>query len=247
VDRDPNFLPVVAQFLAPDSLIDEALRRSSAKLRLRQGRKSERDEGMQQRADYQLILGDPLKGIAAIPGSERRPGPTREAKPTLDARLALRNLRATPGGTEIIKTIPSLLNWRDWFPLAIFTPSFKFGTARYLDVWDDDHFDGAHEGRIWFSADGNVFWGSPQTKTGRVNCFFRAPSDGNYVCHVKLESYQGPAQVECLIDDFNYGPLPFNGTIDQPHPRLLGAGYHSFRIRQMSGSFFFVGLTVWRV
>jgi hypothetical protein len=202
---------------------------------------------MQSRRDYHLTLGEPLKGTPSLPRSERRIPQTTEAQPTLDARLALRNLQATSGGQEIIEVVPSLLNWRDWFPLAIFTRSFKFGTARYLDIWDDDHFDGAHEGRIWFSADGNAFWGSPQTKTGRVNCYFRAPSDGNYVCHVKLESYLGPAQVECLIDDFNYGPLPFNGTIDQPHPRQLTAGYHSFRVRQMTGSFFFVSLTVWRV
>ena len=123
-----------------------------------------------------------------------------------------------------------------------------------LDIWDADHFDGFTDMqrnllqcRVWFSADGFTFWDSPQTKTGRINCYFRAPSAGNYVCNVQLQSYAGPAQVECLIDSFNYGPLPFNGSINQPHPAWLSTGYHSFRIRQMSGSFFFISLTVWKV
>lgn len=70
---------------------------------------------------------------------------------------------------------------------------------------------------------------------------------GNYVCNVQLQSYSGPAQVECLIDDYNYGPLPVNGTINQPHPAALNAGFHHFRIRQRVGSFFFHSLSVWRV
>ena len=49
---------------------------------------------------------------------------------------------------------------------------------------------------------------------------------------------------ECLIDLFSYGPLPFNGTINQPHPATLSAGYHSFSIRQQVGAFFFISLNV---
>jgi hypothetical protein len=101
--------------------------------------------------------------------------------------------------------------------------------------------------RVWFSDKGFTYWDSTETRTGRINCYFRAPTAGNYVCNVELQSYGGPAQVECLIDSFSYGPLPFSGAITQPHAASLGAGYHSFRIRQMSGSFFFVSLFVWRV
>ena len=53
--------------------------------------------------------------------------------------------------------------------------------------------------------------------------------------------------MECLIDSFNFGPLPFTGTIYQPHPCSLSAGGHHFRIRQVSGAFFFLSLTVWKV
>ena len=119
---------------------------------------------------------------------------------------------------------------------------------------DCDHFDGftdiptsLADCRVWFSANGFTFWGSLETKTGRINCYFRAPSTGIYVCNVQLQSHGGPAMVECLIDNFSLGPLPFNGAINQPHTAMLGAGYHHFRIRQESGSFFFSNLTVWKV
>jgi hypothetical protein len=172
----------------------------------------------------------------------------------MSAQVVARALRATAGATDLISKIPSLARWQIWLPIATFSVCQKTGTATYLDIWDADHFDGftdmqrnLSECRVWFSADGFSYWDSPQTKTGRINCYFRAPSAGNYVCNVQLQSYGGPAQVECLIDSFTYGPLPFNGTISQPHAAALAAGYHSFRIRQMSGSFFFVGLTVWKV
>ena len=65
---------------------------------------------------------------------------------------------------------------------------------------------------------------------------------------VNLLSYPSAtsAQVECLIDNSSYGPLPFTGSVLQPHFATLSAGGHSFRIRQMSGSFFFLSLTVYR-
>jgi hypothetical protein len=61
-----------------------------------------------------------------------------------------------------------------------------------------------------------------------------------------LQSYGGAALVECLIDNSSFGPLPVDGIITQPHPCSLSAGGHHFRIRQLSGSFFFLALTVWR-
>ena len=157
------------------------------------------------------------------------------------------------GSKELFQKNPSFAMWRAWLPIATFSVCQKTGTATYLDIWDADHFDfftdmqrNLSECRVWFSADGFTYWDSPQTKTGRINCYFRAPSAGNYVCNVELQSYGGPATVECLIDSLSFGPLPFNGTITQPHATSLSAGYHSFRIRQMSGSFFFVGLSVWQ-
>lgn len=145
-------------------------------------------------------------------------------------------------------------NWDEWFPTAIFTVSQKFGTARYLDLWNCDHFDDAtdmqknlSEDRAWFSDNGYDSWGSPESSDGVINCHFRAPTDGRYVCDVRLLSHQGPAEVECLIDGNSFGPLPLDGSLLQPHPCELTTGNHDFQIRQTFGAFFFVSLFVWRV
>jgi hypothetical protein len=203
---------------------------------------------------FRLTLGEAQEGLAKLPRLERQVEQVRPVRPPISAAEVHKALLATSGAAEVIARIPDLDNILAWAPVATFSVCQKTGTAAYLDLWDVDHFDGftdmqrsLTDCRAWFSANGFTFWDSPQTKTGRINCYFRAPSAGNYVCNVQLQSYNGPAQVECLIDNFNFGPLPFNGTINQPHPSVLSAGYHSFRIRQMSGAFFFNSLTVWKV
>ncbi|HEX5758337.1 MAG TPA: hypothetical protein VF121_04025 [Thermoanaerobaculia bacterium] len=203
--------------------------------------------------EFRLTLGVALKGDRRPQLGERKLPRAGAAKPTTDARTVHQALARTAGAEAILKEVPSLDRFQRWLPVATFSVCQKTGTATYLDIWDADHFDGftdmqrcITDCRAWFSADGYQFWGSAQTKTGRINCYFRAPTAGAYVCNAQLLSHGGPAQVECLIDDFNYGPLPFNGPINQPHPANLSAGYHSFRIRQRSGSLFFISLTVWR-
>ena len=64
----------------------------------------------------------------------------------------------------------------------------------------------------------------------------------------QLASYPASAgaTVECLIDNNSFVNLPFTGTILQPHFSTLSAGGHHFRIRQVTGSFFFLSLTVYR-
>lgn len=202
---------------------------------------------------FRLTMGE--SSALKAPTQKERPAAPRAPKLVLDPRLIARRLKATPGFAEVKASVPNLADWRLWWPLpvATFTVCQKTGTAAWLDLWNADHFDGftdmqacVRDCRAWFSGDGYTFWDSPQDKAGRVNAYFRAPSDGRYLCNVQLQSYNGPAQVQCLIDGFNFGPLPFNGTISQPHYRDLTAGYHSFRIRQDFGSYFFVGLTVWR-
>lgn len=168
---------------------------------------------------------------------------------------ALEALQLTKGSTEIMGRFPDLGNIEAWLSTAYFTVCRKTGSARYLDMWDVDHFDGftdmqrcINDCHAWFSGDGYDFWGSGQTKSGRINCYFIAPETGRYVINVKLKSWTSnqQAQVECLIDNSSYGPLPVLGTINQPHPASLAKGGHHFRIRQRSGSFFFLSLTVWR-
>jgi len=139
--------------------------------------------------------------------------------------------------------------------IAYFSVCGKSGSARWLDLWDCDHFDGVTDMqkcvadcRAWFSHTGYSTWGSAQTASGRINCYFDASVAGDYSCVAQLQSHPSSAgaTVECLIDNHSFGNLPFTGTILQPHFSTLAAGGHHFRIRQVSGAFFFLSLTVYR-
>lgn len=203
--------------------------------------------------DFRLKLIESKKSLK-LERDTRKVAAVKSVRPTTDAKIVLKALTASPGGPEVIAKLPNVRDFQRWIPTATFSVCMKTGTALWLDIWDGDHFDGftdmqrcLTDCRAWFSADGFDFWGSAQTKTGRVNCYFNAPSAGNYICTAELQSYNGPALVECLIDSSSFGFLPVNGTVVQPHPCVLSAGGHSFRIRQVSGSFFFVALTVWKV
>lgn len=202
--------------------------------------------------DFRLRL---IESAKAYPADRMRDRATR-AKPETSPRAVLRSLKATPGADAILDRIPDFGDLALWREVAYFSVCRKSGSARWLDIWDADHFDGftdmqrcVNECRAWFSADGFATWGSPQTKTGRVNCFFNAPAAGNYVCNARLQSYPTTARsvVECRVDNSSFGPLSWTGTIDQPHPCTLAAGGHHFRIWQISGAFFFLSLTVYQV
>jgi hypothetical protein len=201
---------------------------------------------------YRVVLGEARE---SLPAAELREG-AAPADLSPSPERVLDALKATMGAEKLIKQIPTLEDILVWAPTAYFSVCSKTGSAHFLDIWDADHFDGftdmqecVDDCRAWFSADGYVGWGSGESKTGRINCYFTAPTDGNYLCTAALQSYPtgSPAQVECLIDSFSFGLLPFTGTIHQPHPCSLSAGGHHFRIRQKSGSFFFLSLTVWKV
>lgn len=202
--------------------------------------------------DFKLKLVEAKKPLK-VAADARRVRAVQPVRPTTEAEVVFKALKATAGASELIKKLPRLADFSLWLPVATFSVCIKTGSALFLDIWDADHFDGftdmqrcITDCRAWFSADGFTFWDSPETKTGRINCFFNAPTTDTYICNAELQSFGGPAQVECLIDGFSFGPLPFNGTIIQPHLASLGAGGHSFRIRQKSGSFFFISLSVWR-
>ncbi len=189
---------------------------------------------------------------------ERRPArvPRIPVKPTT-AEIVRAFMRA-PGHKEILARIPKaakVSGWNKGTQVAYFSVCSKSGSARWLDIWDCDHFDGftdmqqsIRDCRAWFSHLGFATWGSAQTATGRINCFFDAAVAGDYSCVVQLQSYPAGsgATVECLIDNNSFGPLPFSGTILQPHFSTLSAGGHHFRIRQLNGAFFFLSLTVYR-
>jgi|SRR5437762_1246212 len=202
---------------------------------------------------FQLAILETQKALKVAADARRVPA-VEVAKPTLEAKPIYEALTATAGAKELMKQIPRLAEFSSWAFTACFCVCVKTGTAQFLDIWDADHFDGftdmqhnVAQCRAWFSASGYTFWGSSETKTGRINCYFNAPAAGTYVCNAELQSFGGPAQVECIIDSSSFGILPFNGLITQPHTCNLAAGGHSFRIRQVAGSFFFVSLTVWKI
>ncbi len=198
-----------------------------------------------------------LKSIKIVK-TERRPVrvPRVRVKPT--TREILRAFEKSRGYEDIIARIPKATTVEGWdkgTQVAYFSVCRKTGSAVWLDLWDCDHFDGftdmqrsINDCRAWFSHTGYSDWGSAQTATGRVNCYFNAAVAGDYSCVAQLQSYPASsrATVECLIDNHSFGPLPFTGTILQPHFSTLSAGNHHFRIRQMSGAFFFLSLTVYR-
>jgi hypothetical protein len=203
--------------------------------------------------EFRLRMGRSTESARLPARAARKVASARPPKVVVTAAEAFRALKATPGSADVLAKSPALRNANGWTQIAFFSVCLKTGTATYLDIWDADHFDyftdmqrELTDCRVWFSDQGFAYWNSPQTHTGRINCYFRAPVDANYVCNAQLQSFAGPAMVECLIDTFNFGPLPFNGSIIQPHPCNLSAGYHSFKINQISGAYFFIGLTVFQ-
>jgi hypothetical protein len=201
--------------------------------------------------NFRLRLIQSARPYPADRKRDRAPQTRVETSP----RAVLSALKATPGAERILERVPGFGDLALWKQVAYFSVCLKSGSAKWLDIWDADHFDGftdmqrcVDDCRAWFSADGFSTWGSLQTKTGRVNCFFNASSAGNYICNARLQSYPASATsvVECRIDNSSFGPLTWSGTIDQPHPCNLAAGGHHFRIWQVSGAFVFLSLTVYR-
>lgn len=204
--------------------------------------------------EYRMKILESKRAVSAEP-RPKRPGKVR-VKPTMGE--IMRAFRQAQGYDEIIARIPKATKpsgWDEGTEVAFFSVCGKTGAAQWLDLWDCDHFDGASDirrslsdCRAWFSGAGYSFWGSSQSTTGRINCYFNAPAAGDYSCVARLQSYPAGSQavVDCLIDDSSFGNLPFTGTVVQPHFCVLSAGGHHFRIRQVRGTFFFLSLTVYR-
>ena len=198
-----------------------------------------------------------LKSLKS-PKEERRPtgAPRVNVKPT--TAQIVRAFKRLRGYEDIVARIPKAQTVKGWdkgTQVAYFSVCNKTGSANWLDLWDCDHFDGVTDMRrsvsacrAWFSHSGYSSWGSAQTATGRINCHFNAATAGNYSCVAQLQSDPSGSRstVECLIDNNSFGPLSFTGTILQPHFSALSAGGHHFRIRQVTGAFFFLSLTVYR-
>jgi hypothetical protein len=190
--------------------------------------------------------------------TERRRKPVKKVNVTPTTAEIVRAFKKSPGYEDVIARIPkakTAAGWDAGTQVAYFSVCSKSGSAQFLDLWDCDHFDfvsdmqkSIADCRAWFSHKGFSTWGSAQTATGRINCFFNATVAAPYSCVVQLRSDPAAsnATVECLIDNNTFGLLPFSGTVIQPHFSMLAAGNHHFRIRQVSGAFYFLSLTVYR-
>ncbi len=199
-------------------------------------------------------FGKPLPAIK-LPASARNFDRIKPVIPDIDPAVAIKAFKRTPAAKGLVGDLSDILDPTPGAtPVAVFSACGKSGSAIYLDIWDCDHFDGftdmgnnLSQCRVWFSGDGYTSWGSGQTKTGVINCYFRAPQTRNYRCDATLQSSGGSASVECSMDNSPFGTLSVNGTITQPHFRTLAAGVHAFRIKQRTGSFFFLSLMVYAV
>jgi hypothetical protein len=190
--------------------------------------------------------------------TESRPRPIARVNVKPTTAEIFRAFKKSRGYEDIIARVPKAATPAGWdrgTRVAYFSVCSKTGSAQFLDLWDCDHFDfftdmqrSISDCRAWFSDKGFTSWGSAETRTGRINCFFNASAAGAYSCVAQLQSHPAAsnATVECLIDNSSFGPLSFSGTILQPHFSMLSAGGHHFRIRQVSGAFFFLSLTVYR-
>jgi hypothetical protein len=190
--------------------------------------------------------------------TERRRAPVSRVNVKPTTSEIVRAFKKAPGYEEIVARIPkaaTVAGWDKGTQVAYFSVCSKSGSAQFLDLWDCDHFDfvsdmkkSVADCRAWFSHAGFSTWGSAQTKTGRVNCFFNASTAGSYSCVAQLRAdpLSSTSKVECLIDNNSFGLLTFSGTILQPHFSVLSAGGHHFRIRQVDGAFYFLSLTIYR-
>lgn len=203
---------------------------------------------------FRMRIVSSIKGIK----TGRRPKPVKRVNVKPTTAEIIRAFKRSRGYEDVIARIPQAETVAHWdTQVAYFSVCQKSGSAKFLDLWDCDHFDFVNDMqssvadcRAWFSHKGRDFsiWGSAQTATGRINCFFNVAVPGPYSCVVQLQSdpIASNATVECLIDNNTFGPLTFLGTKIQPHFSMLSVGDHHFRIRQMSGAFYFLSLTVYR-
>jgi hypothetical protein len=158
----------------------------------------------------------------------------RRSRVQTSVRSVVAALRATPGSADVIEQVPALANAAGWQEVAYFSVCRKEGSALFLDIWDADHFDGFTDMQrcladchAWFSATGYGAWGSAETKTGRVNCFFDAPVDGSDVCNARLQSFPSTsgAVVECLIDNRSFGRVRLRARSINPTPARCRRGF----------------------
>jgi hypothetical protein len=216
-------------------------------------------------SDYRLTIVE-SQGQPSQPRSQLRKPATAPATRKLSPHEAVAALRATRGADEVIAQVPNLADPAQLQEIAFFSVCSKTGSAQALDLWDVDHFDGFTDMqsslngcRAWFS-DGFSFFEAPQRKTGRVSCSFIATVAGTYLAIASLSSGPGSGadsgSARYILDDFGaespakrLGDFTFTGPVNHVFVLSLDTSQsvHHFRIDQLAGGFFFLGVTIFLV
>ena len=165
-------------------------------------------------------------------------------------------LESSPGGELLLEHVPLLGSHGAWNQVAYFDVHGWSGLATALTLWDAD-FDGFFNMQecldnnfaVFTGASWDTEFGAPGTTTGRVCCFFEAPSAEYYVINVQLDSLTFESfspVVAFFIDDIPIGERQWKGSINQPLAIHVQDGFHRFDIRQVSDSFHFRSVTIWQ-
>jgi hypothetical protein len=199
--------------------------------------------------DFELRIVEAPEGL---PEPEIAPRELPSARRDLTPYEVLDVLRATKGAASVIEQIPAIERPDLWGEVASFSACGISGTAfDGVFLWDCDHVgnDGSMHNNLLncyavFTDKAPAFLarGSQGTLTGSVSCFFTAPNAGKFVFHVQLQTFinpDSPSSVRPFISGFVFPDITFSGPVDVPLVALLGAGFHHFRIHQVSGSFIF--------
>lgn len=174
------------------------------------------------------------------------------------AQEVLGALKATKGGASVIERVPTIERLEAWEEVAYFDVRGWSGAATALMLWDAD-FDGFfgmqmcldNNFALFTGASWDTSFGAPGTATGRACCFFEAPRTDYYIFNVQLDSLlsgfePSPPVVAFFMDDIPMGELQWEGSINQPLAALVAEGFHRFDVRQVSESFHFRSVTIWK-
>ena len=159
----------------------------------------------------------------------------------VSAKEALERLKAREGGQELLGLSTNLGKPNIWDQIAYLSACERTGSAGSVTVFGQADILADHSITVWPTR----AW----PPTARVRCGFTAPSDGLYLCAVVLRTWDPHGTVvECLIDSRSFGQTWLTAH-KQTFSFLsrLGAGWHSFTVRELHVDFRFFNLTIFQI
>jgi hypothetical protein len=217
-----------------------------------------RDPGDVQKVETQLFADEPTR-IRGMSEEEReselrlveslgvyrepdRALSTAPGKP-VEASKVVEEIKATKGGSALLARIPGLGRPETWGQTGFIGPCEREGTADSLIIAETT-VSVMREGSLFISGNDDF------PPSARVSCGFEAPGSGVYTCTVRLRGWHPwhGARVEALIDGISLGQQTFpTQPTNWSLVTRLGAGNHTFTVRQVWEPFLFFSLTVWSI